>query len=246
MVLLQLFAQPFELPSPHIFQIYALRPHRRRFVKKHRNPVALPDIVSHPSGQRHAIFDGHAIDGNKRQHVRRAHARMRARVFRQVDQFHGLAGSQQSRFRHCVRLACQRDHRAVMVGVHLPIQHVHTWHAAHRCHNRIDFRGVASFGKIRHALNQSFHRFGFLSGRPGQLFGSFGFLSGSVGRSYTNAGFFESLGTPGACAGGAGVRAGFIGSGARLTGLCTGLAVHGGAFTGHCGPIIGFMFGGSG
>ncbi len=182
-MLLHFFAQPFELPSPHIFKIHALRPRRRRFVIKHRYPVALPDFVAYPPGQRHAILDGHAIDGNKRQHVRRAHARMRTLVFRQVDQFHGFAGAQDSRFRHRLRFARQRDYAAVMVGVHFAIQHIYARHTAHRRDNGIDLRGVAAFAKIGHALNQSFHRFGFLSRCPAQLAGSFGFRSGSVGRS---------------------------------------------------------------
>ena len=245
-VLFKLFAQPFELPAPHVFKIYALRPCRRRFVKKYRYPVTLPDFVAHQPRQRHAILDGHTIDGNKRQHVRRAHAWMRTFVFRQVDQLHGLAGAQKRRFRHRVWFARQRDHRAVMVGVHLSIQHVHTRHAAHRRHDGINLRGVAPFGKIWHALNQSFHRFGFLSGRPGQLFGSFGFLSGSVGRSYRNAGLFVLLGVPGACPAGAGVCAGFVGTCAGLTSLFTDFAAPGKVFSGHCGPIIGFMLGGSG
>ena len=85
MVLLQLFAQPFELPAPHIFKIYALRPGRRRFIKKNRYPVALPDFVAHPPRQLDAILDGHAIDGNERQHIRGPHAWMRPAVLCQVD-----------------------------------------------------------------------------------------------------------------------------------------------------------------
>src|SRR5207248_9326794 len=115
-----------------------------------------------------------------------------------------------------------------------------------RRHNSSDICGIASFGKIVLSLYHSFHRLGFLSGRPGQSFGSFGFLSGSVGRSYTNVGLFGLLGVTGAWPAGAGISAGFIDSGAGLRALCTDVAGLGRAFSGHCGPIMGFMFGGSG
>src|SRR5260370_33677565 len=59
-VLLQLFAQAFELPSAHIFEIGAVRPRRRRFVKKHWNQGALPDFGAHTPRQRHAILNGPA------------------------------------------------------------------------------------------------------------------------------------------------------------------------------------------
>jgi len=84
-----------------------------------------------------------------------------------------------------------------MIGIHLSIQHIYTRHAAHCGHNRIDFRGIAPFGKIGHALNQSFQSFWLFVRPSGQLFGSFGFLCGRVGRSYTNAGLFGLLGAPG-------------------------------------------------
>ncbi len=174
---------------------------------------------------------------------------MRPGVFRQVNQFHGLARAQQRGFRHGVRLARQRDYRAVVIRVHLAIQHVHARHAAHCRDNGVDLGGVASFRKIGHALNQSFHFFGFLSCLPAQLFGSFGLRSGNVGRSYTKALFPGLPGVPGApevCPAGAGGCAGFIDSRAGTGGLCSrGLATAGGVFGGHCGPIIGFMFGGS-
>src|SRR5437879_7907552 len=93
-ILPQLFSQPFELPSSHVFKIYPVRPRRRRFVKKNRYSMAFPDFVAHAPRQRHAILNGDAIDGNKWQHIRRADPWMRARVFRQVDQLPGLARSQ--------------------------------------------------------------------------------------------------------------------------------------------------------
>ncbi len=190
MIFLQLFAQPFELPSPHVFQVHAVRPRRRRFVKKYRYPVALPDFIAHAPRQRHAILNRYAFDGNKRQHIRRAYARVRPRMFCQIDQFHGLAGSQNGRFRHRVRIPRQRDHAPVMVGVHFAIQHINTRYAAHGCDNGIHLRRISPFGKIRHALNQSFHFFGFLSCFPAQFAGNFGGRSGIVGLSYTNTGFF--------------------------------------------------------
>ena len=77
---------------------------------------------------------------------------MRSRVLGQVDQFHGLAGAQQRRFPHGVRLSSQGDYASVVVRVHLAVQHKHARDAAHRRDNGVYFCGIASFGKIRHAL----------------------------------------------------------------------------------------------
>ena len=180
---LQLFAQPFELPAAHIFQVHAIRPRGRRFIKKHWYAVAFPNFVPDAPRQRHAIVQRHALNGDKWQHIRRAHSRMRAGVLGEVDQLHGFACALKCSLSHRIRFSRQRHHAAVVVCVHLPVQNIDTRHTAHRRNKGFHFCGVASFGEIRDAFNQSLHRFGFLSCCPGQFAGSFGLRSGSVGRS---------------------------------------------------------------
>ena len=109
-ILLHFLAQPFELSSPHVFQVHAVGPGGRRFVKENGNAIAVPDLFAHAPSQRHAIFNRHAIDRNKGHHVGRSHARMGARMLCQVDQFHRFTDAQQRGFSHRLRLSRQGNH----------------------------------------------------------------------------------------------------------------------------------------
>ena len=103
---------------------------------------------------RHAIFQRHAVDGDKRNHVGRTHARVRARVRSQVNQLCRLANPANRRFLNGVSFAHQRNHAAVMVGVHLAVKQIDPRNL-HGFDNGIDLRSVAAFRKIRYAFNQS-------------------------------------------------------------------------------------------
>ena len=61
--------------------------------------------------------------------------------FVQIDQLHRFARAAEGRFRHGVRFAGQRDHAAVVIGVHLAIEHIHTRDAAHCERLRSTFAG---------------------------------------------------------------------------------------------------------
>ena len=92
--------------------------------------------------------------GMKRHHVRRAHARMRSLVLRQVDQLRRLAHSANGGFLNRLPLSDQGDHAAVMVGVHLAIEQINAVHL-HGVDDGIHLRLIAAFGKIGNTLNQS-------------------------------------------------------------------------------------------
>ena len=158
MVAFHLFTQALELAAAYVLEIYTVGTRGRRFVEKHRDAVALPKLVAHVPREGDAIFDGHPFDGNKRQHVRCAHARMRSRVLGHVDQLDRLARAQDRRFRDGIGSARQRDDAAIVVGVQLAVEHVDASHCAHRRHQRVHLRCVTPLGKVGHAFNQSFHR----------------------------------------------------------------------------------------
>src|SRR5262249_149423 len=67
------------------------------------------------------------------------------------------AGPGQRGFDDGVGLAGQRNHRAVVVGVHLPVEDPDPRDLAHGVDQRVDFAGVAAFAEIRNTLDQSFH-----------------------------------------------------------------------------------------
>ena len=148
-----LIADAFELSAPDVLQPLPLRRRRRRFVEIHGNLKALPDFRADMPCHGNAVFNRHAFNRDERHHVGGAHARMRTLMFGQVDQLRGLAYSADHRFLNRVAVADQRDHAAVVVGIHLAIKQIDAGHL-HGIDNGVDFGLVAAFRKIRDTFDQ--------------------------------------------------------------------------------------------
>ncbi len=156
-IFLQLFLHSFELSAPHIFQVHVFRLGRRRFIEEDRNSVPFPDFISHIPRQRHAIIQGDALHRNKRHHIGSANSRMRTLVNIHVNQFHRFARAQNRRLGHRIRLPRQSNHAAIVIRVHLMIQHPNSRHRAHGLDQRMHLGLIAPLTKIWHTLNQSSH-----------------------------------------------------------------------------------------
>ena len=150
-------ANAFKLPATDVLQILPLRRGRCRFVEINRNLITLPNLFADVAGHGHAVLDGDAVDGNEGDNVGRSHARVRALMFRQVDEFGSLAYSADSGFLNGLALADQSDDRAVVVGVHFAVKEVNAVHF-HGGDDGVNFSRIASFGKIGHALYQRRHK----------------------------------------------------------------------------------------
>ena len=83
--------QAFELAFANIFQVAAFGALRGGFVEINGNAIALPNFAADFFRKRDAVFDADAFDGNKWHHVGRAHARMRAGMLGEVNQFGSFA-----------------------------------------------------------------------------------------------------------------------------------------------------------
>ena len=156
-VRLHLFADALELPTPHVFQVLTRRRLRGRLVQIHRDFVALPDFFSHAARHGHAVFQGHAFDRDKRNDIRRAQTRMRARVFREINKLGRLAHAANGGFRHVDRIAHQGDDAAVVVGIHLAVEQIDAIHL-HGFDNGVDPRLVSPFREIRYAFYDCWHK----------------------------------------------------------------------------------------
>ena len=75
------FEQAFELALANNLEVRAFRSLGCGFIKIYGNLKTLPDFAADFFGQGDTILDGHALDGNERNHVGCAHARVRAGVF---------------------------------------------------------------------------------------------------------------------------------------------------------------------
>ena len=88
-----LLANAFKLAAADVLEILALGCGGGRFVEIDGNREALPDFVADVPGHGDAVFNGDAFDGNEGNDVGGAHARMRALVLGEVDEFGGLANA---------------------------------------------------------------------------------------------------------------------------------------------------------
>src|SRR5579864_471257 len=84
-------AHPFKLPPANVLEVLALGPGGGGFVEVYRNLVALPDLGADMARDRDAVLKRHSLDGNERNHIGGADARMGSLMLVEVDQLRGLA-----------------------------------------------------------------------------------------------------------------------------------------------------------
>ena len=113
---------------------------------------ALSDLRSDVARHGYAVFDGDAFDGDERNDVGSAHARVRTLMLGEIEHFGGLAHAANGGFLDGLALADQSDDTAVVVGIHLAVEEIDAGNF-HSFDNGVNFGGVASFGKIRDAFD---------------------------------------------------------------------------------------------
>ena len=105
------------------------------------------------TGHGDAIFDADAFNRNERYDIRRAHPRVRTPVLVEINEFCRSSHAPDRRFLNSFALSHKSDHAAVVVGVHLAIQHVNAIHF-HGLDDRVYFGLIAAFRKIGDTLDQ--------------------------------------------------------------------------------------------
>ena len=147
-----LVADALELAAANVLKILPLGRRGRGFVKVNRNLKSPGDLGADVLGHGNAVFDGDAVNGDEGHHIGCTHARMRALMLGQVDQFRGFADAANRRFLNRFALADQRDDAAVVIGVHLAVEEIDAGNL-HGLDDGINFGGVAAFREVGHAFN---------------------------------------------------------------------------------------------
>ena len=119
--------------------------------------VALPDFLANPASDGDTIFQSDALDRNERDDIGRTQPRVRAGMFRQINEFGGLTHAANGRLGDVDRIAHQRDDAAVMVGIHLTIKEIDAIHL-HGFQNCVNFGFVAAFRKVRNTFDEYWHK----------------------------------------------------------------------------------------
>ncbi len=145
-------ANAFELTAANIFQILPFGRGSGSFIEINRNLKALCDLGSNVARHGYAVLDGDAVNRDERDDIGRAHARVRALMLGEVDQFGGFAYSSDGGFLNGFALADEGYHTTVVVGIHLAVEEIDPGNF-HGFDNGIDFGRVAAFGKIRNTFD---------------------------------------------------------------------------------------------
>ena len=90
---------------------------------------------------------------------------MLARMLFHIDQLSGLSDCFECRLEDGFRFAYKSDDRAVMILVHLLVEHLNAVDRFYLSNNGSDLLWVSPFGKIGHAFNKLGHPISFLQSR---------------------------------------------------------------------------------
>ena len=152
----QLVCQPLVFVGPHGGKVPAGRARCSVLVEVHRDAEVADAAAAFPC-QRHAVRHGDTGDRHEGADVHRAHARVAAMMLRHVDGFGGAFAGAEGCLDHRLRRADEGDDRAVGVFARIDVEQRHAADSLDLGHDAADHRGIAPFGKIRHAFHQLAH-----------------------------------------------------------------------------------------
>src|SRR6476660_6021180 len=152
-----LIANAFELSATNVLEVLTFRRSGRGLVEINRNLVALPDLLPDMARHGDAVFNADALNWNKRHNVGCPEPGMRALMLIQIDELCGFPNPTDRRFLDWFALSDERDHAAVVVGVHLAVEKIDAVEF-HGLDNGVNFGFVPAFREIRDTFNQSLHK----------------------------------------------------------------------------------------
>ena len=152
------FPQAFELTPPDKGKVDAVRPRRGQLVQIGRYRKLVGDLLGQSLGNLDALLHRHAGNRHERHDVGRTHARVLALVLVQVNQLGRDPDRPESGVEHRFRLADEADDRAIVVRVHLLVEHRNAVDRLDDVDNLIDYLGPAALAEIGHAFDYLTHK----------------------------------------------------------------------------------------
>ncbi len=147
------FAKRFELAMPHMFEETALGDKSRFAVEIDGNRKlgghATADRVSEFNALRHCGIG----QGNERQNVEGAQARVNAAVGAEVDEVASFTGGNEGRLGDGVGTSGKGDDAAVVIPIAGAVENQDAGDAAHGGSDAVDARNVAAFREVRDAFD---------------------------------------------------------------------------------------------
>ncbi len=101
-----------------------------------------------------AVLEGHAFDGDEGDHVGRADTRVRALLFREIDQRDGLFHRAEGGVGDGGGRTYEGEYAAVVVGIGFAVEQDDFGDGEDGLHDRVNPGGIAAFGEIGDALDE--------------------------------------------------------------------------------------------
>src|SRR6185503_2694339 len=148
-----LIAQTLELTTAHVGEVLAIGTRRRPLVEKHRDLERAPDASAEGASEYDAILHGCSFQWNERNDVGGAHARVLARVLRQVDQLARLRDAGERRVHRPFDGDDEGDDGAIVREIGGHIEHDDAIYGSDGVANGGDYFRTAAFRKIGNAFH---------------------------------------------------------------------------------------------
>ena len=142
------------LTSAHYRQVFALRLQSCGLITVARDLQFVSQTLCQFASQFGALFQRNAGNGNERQHVRGAAARVCTVVLAHIDQLRRLAHCAESSFHYRIRFAHKGNHCAVCSFSRVHIKQTYACRIADLVRDLLDNTHIAPFTKIGHALDK--------------------------------------------------------------------------------------------
>ena len=152
-----LFTQQLESTAPHVRKIFSFWPQRRALVKVDGYAKLAPDSLARTVRERDALFDAYAADGDERQHVARAHARVLPRVRVEVNQLRRARDDAHRRLDDRTGRRDEGDDRAVVIRVNVRAEDERALDRLDRLDQARDHLGLAPLAEVWYTLDDAIH-----------------------------------------------------------------------------------------
>src|SRR3989338_8860657 len=149
--------QFLKTPTPNGCEVFPIWEQRGGFVEINRNLIAVPQLLSGAMGDGDTIRQSYPLQGNERDHVSGADARVFAAVAVEIDERHGLTVRAHRRLFNAAGRSHKGDYRAVVVRVHVSVQEMNPCDTSNHPGNPFHLQRITAFAEVGYALDQESH-----------------------------------------------------------------------------------------
>src|SRR5205085_7288153 len=151
-------AQQLESSAPHVRKIFSFGPLCRALVEIDGDAQLAPDSLARTPRERDALLYADAADGDERQNVARAHARVLPRVRVEVNQLRSARHNAHRRLDDRTGRRDEGDDRAVVIRVNVRAEDERALNRLDRLDQPRNHLGLAPLAEVWYTLDDAIHK----------------------------------------------------------------------------------------